>query len=138
MHLMEEIKHLVIGYVFLRDLVVSHVENWFVRHLSQDLHTGTALNPVIVSVKLGKCFLKQRHPPCAMGGFAGAVWREVIDRIRVLVPIWKAVVDIDADPFVVGPEVVSEDTLPIVGIARVAMNDVVQPLRFFSKCTCAS
>lgn len=114
MHFMEEIEHLIFGNVSFRDLVVHHVENWFVRQLSQDLETGAALSPVIVSVELGKCFLKQRHPPGTMRGFAGSVWNEVCDRIRVLVPGWKAVVDVDSHPFVVGPEVVSIDTLPIV------------------------
>lgn len=114
MHVMEEVKQCVHVIVFFRQLLVVHIENWFVRQLSQDLTTGASLCPVIVSVELGKCFLKQRHPPSTMCGSARAVWNEVIGRIRVLVPSWKAVVDVDGDPFVVGPEVVSEDTLPIV------------------------
>lgn len=109
--------------------------NWLAGQLSKTFEARAPLNSIVVSNKLRVSFLKQRHPEGAEIRFVSKWWNKVILRVDVLVLHWKTVIDVDGHPFFVVPEVVSEDTLLIVSIERVSVNDSSQSPRFLGDGT---
>ena len=130
-HLVEQVK---IFFFLVDNFCVLEEEGWLVGQHSQTLESWTSLDSFVIAVQLRVGFLEQRHPPSFVGRSACGKSREVIFRVRVLVPNWESVVDVDRNPFLLYPEEVSEDTSLRIVLTRVIVNDLVQSFWILSKC----
>ena len=69
------------------------------RQLSQTLKARAPSNSIVVAVELCVSLLEEWHPPGTMQRPISRPGNEVILGVAVLVLNWKAIVDVDWDPF---------------------------------------